>query len=145
MPRRYESDEQAAALAVLAVNGGNVSKTARELGIPRMTLRDWAAARKLWPSVDAERVEDAKRDLAEALERVAWQLLDAIPGKIEAASLAQVATGMGIAIDKARLIRGEPTVVSEDVTAARDALNRKLALLAERNGAAGVSLQPDGE
>lgn len=42
--RHYSDGERAAALAVLASNDGNLTRTARETGIPRKTLASWAAA-----------------------------------------------------------------------------------------------------
>jgi transposase-like protein len=41
--RKYSAAERAAHLAVLKANGGNLARTARETGVPRNTLRTWAA------------------------------------------------------------------------------------------------------
>lgn len=40
--RHYSDDDRAAALAVLASNNGNLSRTARETGVPRTTLIKWS-------------------------------------------------------------------------------------------------------
>ena len=42
--KEYSDEEKVRALAALAAGGGDVSRTARQLGIPRRTLRDWADA-----------------------------------------------------------------------------------------------------
>jgi len=39
---RYSDEERADALLALEANGGNLSRTARQMGIPRATLRLWA-------------------------------------------------------------------------------------------------------
>ena len=44
--RRYTDNERAAALTALAANCGNVERTARELGIPRKTLAQWARGQR---------------------------------------------------------------------------------------------------
>src|SRR5271165_6172505 len=41
--KSYTDEQRAEGLAVLASNGGNVNKTARETGIPRGTLMRWNA------------------------------------------------------------------------------------------------------
>jgi transposase-like protein len=40
---QYSDEEKQAALRHLAANDGNVTRTSRETGIPRSTLRDWKA------------------------------------------------------------------------------------------------------
>lgn len=114
-PRRYHDwsdEERAAALAALAANGGNVARTARQVGVPRTTLQKWAGG-AVHPDV-TKKGQEKRRDMAAALEAVAWQLLDALPAKVLEASLAQTATALGIAVDKARLLRHEPTVIHGD-------------------------------
>jgi hypothetical protein len=108
--RRYSDEERANALAALAANGGNVDRTARQLGIPAKTLENWAKGDRHPES--AEMGERKSGSMADALEGVAWKLLDALPGKVEKASLSHTATAMGIAIDKCRLLRGEPTAIN---------------------------------
>lgn len=52
--REYAEEEKAQALAALAASGGEVSRTARQLGIPRRTLRGWAEAARARESGEAE-------------------------------------------------------------------------------------------
>jgi transposase-like protein len=42
--RKYTSEQRARGLAALKANAGNVTLTAREIGVPVRTLRSWAAA-----------------------------------------------------------------------------------------------------
>ena len=42
--RRYSDDEKKAALASLAANNGNLTKTSRETGVSRDKLREWQAS-----------------------------------------------------------------------------------------------------
>lgn len=44
MAKTYSNEQRIAALASLAANGGNISKTSRETGVSRITLRGWQAS-----------------------------------------------------------------------------------------------------
>lgn len=137
--RRYSDEERAAALAALAANGGNVGRTARELGIAETTVRHWATGDR-HPEA-AQMGERKKQDMATALEGVAWKLLRSLPKKVAKAPLNQAATAMGIAIDKARLLRGEPTQIDEHrggVTLRIDRLTAAFAGVADRQGEGGA-------
>lgn len=109
--RRYSDDERATALAALAANGGNVERTAAQLAMPRKTLASWAKGER-HPEA-AQLCQGKKGPMADALDAIAWKILDSLPGKIASAPLAQSMTALGIAIDKARLLRGEPTDITE--------------------------------
>ena len=60
--------------------------------------------------------------MAAALSKIAWKLLRSAEGKIGRATLGQVMTSLGVAIDKMRLLRGEATDISERHDDARHAL-----------------------
>lgn len=112
MPRRsYSEEDKAGALAALAANGGNVKQTSGQLGIPRKTLEHWANGEGVNGAV-AELGHEKRADLAAKLEDVAHRLADAMPAKIQAAGLQQVAVSLGISVEKARLLKGEPTSIS---------------------------------
>jgi transposase-like protein len=107
--RRYSDEERAACLAALTANGGNLTKTAEQVGVPRKTLEHWVKCER---HPEAAKMGELKRGpMADAVELVAWKLLDDLgrPEKIDAATLNQVATAFGIAVDKARLLRGLST------------------------------------
>ena len=118
--RQYTDNDKAAALAALDANKGNLSKTAKQLGIPRQTIQEWAAGRNHNRSVpDLRQVK--KRDLAEKLEEAADALLDNILARARsetsvAVPLKDFATAMGIAIDKMQLLKGEPTSINKTLT-----------------------------
>lgn len=105
--RQYSEAEKATALAALDANGGNVNRTARQLGIPRKTLTLWAAGH-VHPDVAASR-QEKKKDLAAVLERLALRLANYCGRKatIEGSSLVQAATSLGIAVDKLQNLRGQ--------------------------------------
>jgi len=104
--RSYSDADKATALAALDANGGNVKRTASQLNIPHKTLDDWAHGRKLHPAV-AELRTVKKGALADKFENLAHHLLDAMPEKIQKATLSQCAVTAGIAVDKAKILRGE--------------------------------------
>src|SRR5262245_54399666 len=52
--------------------------------------------------------------LADAFEKIVWLILDAIPSKVHRAPLSHAAVAAGVAFDKMRLLRGEPTSITDD-------------------------------
>ena len=118
MPRSYSDEEIASALAVVKSCKGNVVAAAKETGIPRKTLSNWARGavhRVARPSV-ARLGQKKQRDLAAKCEQLAWQLAEAIPKKIKEAPLSQVATSFGIVTDKMRLLREQSTAITDNRT-----------------------------
>ena len=109
--RQYTDDDRAAALAALDVNGGNVAKTARDLQVPRVTLIEWRDGRVSDAVSDIRQVK--KEALHDRLEMIAHSLVDAAPDKLRDASLQQVFTSLGIAVDKMQLLRNAPTAITE--------------------------------
>lgn len=109
--RQYGEREKAAALAYLDACGGNQNKTARDFGVPRATLQRWIAGQGIAGDVPQLRQVE-KGNLADRLESLAHQLIDAAPGKIPDAALSQVSMSLGIAVDKMRLLREQPTSIT---------------------------------
>ncbi len=103
--RRYSDEDRAQALAALAANNGNTNKTAEQIGVPEATLRLWAKT----SAVPAEVCEQKKKDLASRLDDLAHALIDdlARPERIAEADYQKAATALGIAMDKAALLRGQ--------------------------------------
>jgi len=112
--RRYSDRDKAAALAHLQSGPGVLNRAARELGIPNETLRGWAAGRHLSPEVVGE-FGIVRDSLSAKLEVIAHQMVDAMPEKIPAASLKDLGIALGQVIDKMRLLREEPTAITESM------------------------------
>lgn len=110
--RRYSDDERAAALAALAANANNLSRTSKELGIPVATLESWSK-RKTHPEA-SENSEAKKGPLADHLEAIAWKLADSMPDKLKDAELRDVAVSLGVIVDKMQLLRGRPTDITKN-------------------------------
>jgi len=110
MPRDYSSKDKAVALAALDANEGNLRRTARTLNVPKSTLADWRD-NKINPEVSALRSLE-KNNLADAIESVVWEIVGAMPDKIEKAGLKDSAVAVGTGIDKFRLLREQPTSIS---------------------------------
>lgn len=118
--RQYSDSDKALALATLDANGGDVSKTAKTLKMPRKTLEDWAKGRKQHPDV-ADMRHLKKKELGEKLDEVAHALADNL--LIRAGSelshlvpMKDIATSLGIVIDKGQILKGEPTAITKDAT-----------------------------
>lgn len=124
MRRRYSDNDKAAALAALDANGGNVNRTAKQLGLAESTLRSWTQGRGTHEVV-AELREVKKADLSDRLTDIAHAILDTLPKKLKDASAQQLATALGIVIDKKQLLEGKATdrtdlhVTSDEDRAAR--------------------------
>jgi transposase-like protein len=108
--RIYSDEDRATALAALDSNGGDLTKTSQAIGVPRRTLADWNYGRHLPPKI-AEIRRHKRGSLADELESVAWMLAGRLENEdlLESANLQQVATSLGIVVDKMRLLRGETT------------------------------------
>lgn len=121
MARRYTEDERATALAALTANGGNLSRTARVLNVPRTTLKRWHAAMATESPALAELRQEKKTALASILEGIVHALLDeaAKPAKMAAANLRDLVVASGIAVDKMILLRESTESLSDDERAAR--------------------------
>jgi len=122
--RRYSDADKATALELLRANGGNLSRTSRETGVPVSTLHEWKKGEHLSETVPELRKEK-RGTLASQLEAIAWKILDVLPDKLEDASARELATTLGIVIDKAQLLRGQPTehtMVSSSVAGELDKL-----------------------
>lgn len=109
--RRYTDDDRATALAVLDSNNGNLTRTAREVGIAVSTLQRWIKDR----SEDLSDLRNQKREsLSELWEQVARAyiaraLQDAVVDDTAAQSAVTVAA---IATDKKQLLSGQPTEIN---------------------------------
>ena len=105
--RTYTDADRASAILAVRANGGNILKTANQLGLDHQTLRYWVNGVAHPEATDIANAVQA--DMAKKLEEVAYKLIDSVPGKIEKASLKDVANALSIVIDKMRLLRGEST------------------------------------
>ena len=103
----YSDDEKASALTLLAVNNGNVKRTARTLGLPHSTLTAWAQARGIGARV-TELCHFKKETLADKFKQVVRAMLDGAmnPAKIEGAHLKDLMVAVGVCIDKMVMLRG---------------------------------------
>lgn len=75
--RTYTLEERAHALAVLKAKGGNLRGTARDLGMPVKTLRDWrdGVLKRGDDPVPEALKRRAEKDLAGAIDRIRWRYL----------------------------------------------------------------------
>ena len=108
--RQYSDDDKAVALAVLEVNKGDYSRTARQCNVPRQHLQRWVRGEGVNDAVQ-EIVQGKRGDLANRFEARAHEFLDAVtPEKIAEAGLRDLMTSAAIATDKMRLLREQSTV-----------------------------------
>lgn len=110
----YSDRQKAEALAALDSNKGNVSRTAKEINIPRKTLEMWAKARGVNNDV-AEIRQHKKSDLADIFENIARTYLGeaAKDDKIAKTSGKDAIIAAATATDKMRLLRELPTDITK--------------------------------
>lgn len=115
----YTDETKALALTVLQQMKGNYSATARWLAehanveVSSDQIARWDKGEYIAPEIAETAEELKKRDLADCLEKLAYTLIDAAPGKIPDAPLSQIMVGIGISVEKMRLQRGEATSISQ--------------------------------
>ncbi len=107
---KYSDQTKAEALTLLDANNGNISRTAEQLGMPLVTLWEWARGR-VHPDVQGMRA-GMTQQLGDRMELLAVTCLDMLPSKLETATAAQLATITGIAIDKMQILRGKPDTIA---------------------------------
>lgn len=114
--RHYSEAFRAGALACLDANGGNVKRTARELGVPEKTLAGWAAGRN---PVGAELRAQKRTELVESTERLAEALAGGITAKVRdgRASVEEMCIAFGIAVDKLLLLQNRANSRAESTSA----------------------------
>jgi transposase-like protein len=114
MRRTYTDRERAAALLLLRTNGGNIKRTARELGLPRKTVCTWSQGRGI--SEEVKRMSEdpeVRKELAGKFKQTANRALDALTDeKLAGASAKDLALVAGIATDKSELLQGRATQVT---------------------------------
>lgn len=113
MRRVYTDDDRATVAAALAVNDGNVKRTARDTGVPEQTVRDW---KKEWaegglPSNVGEALPAQVDAFVLASERVRNKALVKLEEKIDNDELngKDLITAYGVLTDKSRLAQGLAT------------------------------------
>ena len=105
--RSYSPQERSKAVAAYNETG-NLEKVSATLGIPLSTLQGWT-------SNPAYFSQENRKDLADKFEFAANVYLDLAVKKSKKASFAHLMTGVGIAVDKMQLLRGQPTSITGNV------------------------------
>lgn len=145
---RYSEDQRAEALALLAANDGNQSKTQRQLEeqwdtVPSIsTIRRWRKRESTPKNAEDEAVSKSstqkKATLAERCEEIAWKMIEVMDDreKLKEARISQLTTGFGTLVDKMRLLREEATEINENrnTDEHRRALDQRLERLRDSGG-----------
>jgi truncated hemoglobin YjbI len=133
--RSYSDKEKASALAALDANGGNVNRTARQIGIGESTLRQWAKNQHVAADV-ADIREQKKEELGDIFERLTRKGLAYLEDNMSSGRYGEISIGVCQWTDKMQLLRGEATTISEtrSDSAQRDRLLAEAANLAEKHG-----------
>jgi transposase-like protein len=118
--RRYSDREKAEALAIFDACG-NLSETSWNTGIPDATLSDWINNKRGLSSPDIPKLRNEKgQNLSDSFEDIALAACRVAQARLTGYQADKIAfnhllTGVGIAVDKMQLFRGQPTSISESV------------------------------
>lgn len=110
---RYATEDKAKALALLKSNGGNLKRTARQIGVPPATLRMWRNDPE--DAAPAELREQKEAELESHLESIALRYAKALDNDATVMAIvasrdpSKLAIVLGIAVEKIQLLRGKPT------------------------------------
>jgi transposase-like protein len=107
--RQYSDDDRGSALATLAMNGGNIAKTSKDLAIPQATLRKWRDGSGISTST-IEKCDIKKEVLGDIFEQVVRVYLRQAlsPGVVAKASSRDAIMTAAVAADKMQLLRAKP-------------------------------------
>lgn len=119
MRRQYSEDDKSAVLAWYAANGNNLRKTAREWKITPSTLQRWIRGEGINDAV-RNCVPEKRAEIADRLEELCHKLIDSALGKADDADLQPTMVGIGIAVEKMRLAREQPTSISKNANLTDD-------------------------
>lgn len=106
----YLDHERFAALALEQTEG--VTRASQQTGIPERTIRAWKDGFRTHQAADLYRLKAG--DLARCFEAVAWECLAMAGERLGEAKFNHLMSGAGIAVEKNRLLRGEPTGINEN-------------------------------
>jgi transposase-like protein len=109
----YSPEDKAAVLAVLAANGGNIKRTARETGIAITTVRNWSRGNTAPPS--DELVQAAVDEFVKSAERIREMALVKLEAAVESGEVKarDLITVIGVLDDKITRASGLPTQRTE--------------------------------
>lgn len=103
--RGFNEQDQTEALLALKANRGNVSKTARELGMSDETLRQWA--RGIRRSIDPAVMDAVKSEMSDGFASLARQALRQARRKVSEMSGSAATIAAAVATDKFLLLNGQ--------------------------------------
>lgn len=106
----YTQEDKAKVLAVLAGNGGNIKRTARETGVPVNTVRRWKTQNAQGQGPPSAVVVAAVTEFVDEAEGVRNLALASLKAKIAAGDMtgSALVAAIGMLDDKIRVAKGMP-------------------------------------
>src|SRR5438128_2606155 len=96
--RIYSDQEKAAVFVALGVNNGNITRAARDTGIPQSTVRSWKQEWELngVPTELQQEAEEQATEIVAVMERVRGKALALLENTLHEAKPKELATIFGI-------------------------------------------------
>lgn len=109
--RQFTQADKAQALVTLAANGGNIKRTARDLGVNPNTVRRWRTLAETDSGPDKALVAVAIKEFVGDAERVRNKALGLLEARIDAGEIkaGELITALGVLDDKITRSKGLPT------------------------------------
>lgn len=117
MAFKEHSEDEVAQVQAMVRSGMSDKRAAQVAGVGRDTVRRWTRDGSLPVGVDREAVAEkagaAQEQIAQKLEVMVPEMLEAARAQIPTAKFKDLLIGVGIGIEKLELLRGRPTGRSE--------------------------------
>ena len=107
----YSLDRKAEVLALVTANGGNVRRTSEDTGIHHATIQYWMRTSDRFAEIQPLK----ESNLSLKLKAIAHQCADMLPEMLPSASVREVVGAMAQSIEKAQLLDGQPTSITESI------------------------------
>jgi hypothetical protein len=128
--RRYSDEIKRSTLVILQSNGGNLTETANQTGIPIQTIFSWREGSGIHDAV-LQGMDQRRRELASFMGKVVAKALNMLPYKLEKAGVKDTALAVAILVDKMQLLQNQPTEIIAKEKMSDEQLFGRLAQLAQ--------------
>lgn len=114
--KRYDDKFRASAVLMLEAQGyptkeGAITSVSKHLGVPMATLHRWYHGKQNPPPSDL--VSEKRIDFTEAIKKELTGILGDMPNARQDAGYKDLATALGILVDKLQLLENKPTAINE--------------------------------
>ncbi len=145
MRTHYSVEYKLQVLVALDANNGNFYRTAKEFEIPRVTIADWNQRREQLFAQGETLMQQRRLRLAQRMEMIINQIVDAMPKKVATARLSDSANALRVLIDLSAAAEAKNAQRQAQSSNVREKLTRLLDQYAAQREADAAGEQIVGE